>query len=246
VVIALAGAAISLLRLYDVALAAGWMRFYWYRLVDVAAPLAVALLGVRWFLERKMRVALAAVIAVAAFHAVDCLVLKLFSDPPFAERQVDGGAWRLACLWAIGQGEGPLFPRQPRADKLRNYGEWVDVCHWVSDPAHTPPNARFLIPRTAYTFKWYAARGEVVNWKDTPQDAVNLVAWGQRIEDIYATGNPPPQEKYYMSLADAGAPKLRRLAETYKADYLVTQVSVPMLPLEAVYQNKAFVVYKMR
>ena len=175
VVIALIGAAISLLSLYDRALAAGWMRFYWYRLVDVAVPLGLALLSVRWFVQRKMRVALAAVTAVAAFHAVDCVVLKLFSDPPFAERQVDGAAWRSACLWAIGQPQRPLFPRQPRADKLRNYGDWVDVCRWVSDPKHTPPDARFLIPRMAYTFKWYAGRGEVVNWKETPQDAASLV-----------------------------------------------------------------------
>ena len=195
VVIALIGAAISLLGLYDRALAAGWMRFYWYRLVDVAVPLGLALLGVRWFVERKMRVALATVTAVAAFHAVDCVVLKLFSDPPFADRQVDGVAWRSACLWATGRPERPIFPRQPRADKLRNYSDWVDVCRWVSDPGHTPPQARFLIPRMASTFKWYAGRGEVVNWKETPQDAASLVAWWKRIQDIYATGKPPPLEK---------------------------------------------------
>ena len=221
------------------------MRFYWYRLADLAMPLGLALLGVRWFAARKMRVALATVIAVAAFHAVDGLVLKLFADPPFIERQVDGTAWRSVCLWVAGQPQRPLFPRQPRADKLRNYGDWLDVCRWASDPEHTPPDARFLIPRMAGTFKWYAGRGEVVNWKETPQDAANLVLWWKRIQDIYATGNPPPQDKYYMSLADAGAPKLQALAKEYKADYLVTQVSLPLLPLEVAYQNESFVVYKI-
>ena len=246
VMIALLGAAISLLGFYDRALAANWMRFYWYRLVDVAVPLGLALLSVRWFVERKMRVALATVTMVAAFHAADCLVLKLFSDPPFAERQVDGLAWRSACLWAEGQAEGPLFPRQPRADKMRNYSDWVDVCVWASDPEHTPPDARFLIPRSDYTFKWYAGRGEVVNWKETPQDDVSLVAWWKRIQDIYATGNPPPREKYYASLADAGAPRLRQLAKKYEADFLVTQVSVPLLPLPTLYKNESFVVYTTR
>ncbi len=248
VVIALIGAAISLLAHYDQtrALAAGWMRFYWYRLADVAVPLGLALLSVRWFVQRKMRVALAAVIAVAAFHAVDCVVLKLFADPPFVERQVDGTAWRSACLWVTGRPQRPLFPRQPRADKLRNYSDWVDVCRWASAPEHTPPDARFLIPRMASTFKWYAGRGEVVNWKETPQDAKSLVAWGKRIQDIYATGNQPPLDKYYISLADAGAPRLRELAKKYKADYLVTQVSLPMLPLPVEYQNESFVVYKMK
>ena len=245
-VIALIGAAISLLRLYDPALAAAWMRFYWYRLVDVAVPLGLALLSVRWFVQQKMRVALATVIAVAAFHAVDCVVLKSFCDPPSAERPVDGEAWRSACLWVVGRSERPLFPRQPRADKLRKYGDWLDVCHWVSDPRHTPPTTRFLIPRSAYTFSWYAERGEVVNWKEIPQDAASLVEWGKRIEKIYGTGNPPPQDAYYSSLADAGADKLQEVAKEYEADYLVTQVSVPMLPMPAVYHNESFVVYKMR
>ena len=165
-VIGLIGVTISIMRYHDPKMAAGWMRFYWYRLVDVAVPLAVALLSVRWFSERKMRAAMAAVVAVSALHVADCVVLKLFSAPPFADRQIDGEAWRSACLWVAGRGEGPQFTRQPRADKLRNYSQWLDVCRWASDPVHTPPNARFLIPRLAGTFKWYAERGEVVNWKE--------------------------------------------------------------------------------
>ena len=222
------------------------MRFYWYRLVDVAVPLGLALLGVRWLVQRKMRVALATVIAVAAFHAVDCIVLKLFSAPPFADRQIDGVAWRSACLWAAGQAERPLFPRQPRADKLRNYSDWVDACRWVSDPENTPPDARFLIPRMASTFKWYAGRGEVVNWKETPQDAASMKEWWHRIQDVYSTGNQPPQEKYYLSLANVGVPRLRQLARKYQADYLITQASLPLLPMPVAYKNESFVVYKLK
>jgi hypothetical protein len=246
VFIAMIGVAISLLSLHNRALAAGWMRFYWFRLADVAVPLGLALLSVRWFTQRNMRVALAAVIAVAAFHVVDCVVLKLFSDPPFADRQVDGTAWRAAGLCLTGHAAGPSLARQPRADKLRNYADWVDVCAWVSDANHTPPDARFFVPRTASTFKWYSHRGEVVNWKETPQDAASLVAWWKRIQDIYATGNPPPLEKFYTSLADAGVPRLQVLAKKYEADYLVTQVSLPMLPLPVAYKNESFVVYKLR
>ncbi|MEI8372899.1 MAG: DUF6798 domain-containing protein [Planctomycetota bacterium] len=246
VAIALIGVAISLLSIYNRAMAAGWMRFYWYRLADVTVPMALSLLSVRWFLQRKMRFAMATVIAVAAFHAVDCIVLKLYSDPPFAERQIDGMAWMSASLWATGQAKEPMFPRQPRADKLRNHSDWLDVCRWVSDPEHTPPDARFLIPRMAFTFKWYAGRGEVVNWKETPQDAANLVAWWNRIQDVYSTGNPPGLDKFYLSLADAGVPKLLGLAKRYDADYLVTQVSIPMLPLPVEYKNESFAVYGMR
>ena len=52
-VIALVGAAISLLGLYNRPLAAGWMRFYWFRLADVAVP-GPCLLSVRWFVARKI------------------------------------------------------------------------------------------------------------------------------------------------------------------------------------------------
>ena len=167
---------------------------------------------VRWFAERKMRVALGAAAAVAIFHVADCAVLRLFADPPFVERQVDGAAWRAAGLWATGQPLRPLFPRQPRADKLRDYAEWLDVCRWIADQRHTPRNARFIVPRVAYTFKWYAGRGEVVNWKESPQDAAGLHEWWQRINDIYATGKPSPNQ-YYGSLRGRRRREARRLGE---------------------------------
>jgi hypothetical protein len=198
-------------------------------------------------------------------------VLRLFADPPFAERQVDGVAWRAARMWSadlISDIEArnwrqfdidlnrvpetaqrqarPLFPRQPRADKLHDYAEWLDVCQWIADPQHTPPEARFLVPRIAYTFKWYAGRGEVVNWKESPQDAAGLHEWWRRIQEVYATGNRAPQDIYFGSLAERGAPRLQALAREYQADYLVTQVSIPLLPLPVVYKNDAFVVYKMK
>ena len=194
VVIALIGTAISLLSFNHRTLAAAWMRFYWFRLADVAVPLGLALLGVRWFVERKMRVALALLVAVAAFHAADSVVLKLFGNPPSGERQIDGDAWRAACLRASGRPMGRFFPgsREPINCETTAIGSMS--ANGLPIPEHTPPSACFLIPRVAYTFKWYAGRGEVVNWKETPQDAASLVAWWKRIQDIYATGNQPPLE----------------------------------------------------
>jgi hypothetical protein len=242
-VMAIIGAGFGLLGLSNRALAAKWLHFYWFRLADVAVPLGLAMFTIRWFIEQKMRVALALAIGVAMFHAADCAVLRAFADPPFGERQVDGVAWRAACLWATGH--PTRFPRQPRADRLRDYADWLDVCRWIADPRHTPSDARFIIPRAAQTFKWYAARGEVVNWKESPQDAASIVAWKKRIRDIYATGHPAPDE-YYTSLAGAGAARLRQLAEKYQADYLVNQVSVPLPELRELYRNDGFVVYKLR
>ena len=185
-----------------------------------------ALLAVCWFVARKFRVALALAIAISLFHAADGVVLRLFADPPFGERDVDGAAWRSARLWATGQPLRPLFPRQPRADKLRNYSDWRDVCRWVADSRNTSPDARFLVPRAALTFKWYTGRGEVADWKESPQDDAGLVEWSKRIQEIYGNGNPLP--------ADAAADRFRKLAKEYRADYLLTQVSDPPLPLPAV------------
>jgi hypothetical protein len=243
--LALVGAALGVLGLYHREAAAHWMHYYWFRLADVAVPLGLSLAAVRWMGERKMRVAYALSIAVAVFHVADCAVVRLFADPPFVDRQIDGAAWRAAFLLAEGRPQRPLFPRQPRADKMRDYAEWVDVCRWASD--HTPPDARFIVPRIACTFRWYSDRGEAANWKESPQDAAELVKWWQRNQDIYATRNPPPQDKYYNSLAEAGPGRLRALGEKYQADYLVTQFGGVLVPsLECVYKNNAFAIYKLR
>jgi hypothetical protein len=244
--LALVGGGIRVLGFYHRETAAHWLHFYWFRLADVAVPLGLSLAAVRWFIERKLRVAYALSIAVAAFHVIDCAVIRLFADPPFIERQVDGAAWRAAWFWTTGQPLRPIFPRQPRADKLRDYDDWLDVCRWASDPKNSPTDARFIVPRLACTFRWYSGRGEVADWKELPQDAKGLVAWWERNQDIYATGNPAPLDKYYNSLADAGAARLRSLAEKYHADYLVTQMGAEPLPLPVVYRNKSFAIYKMK
>ena len=56
-----------------------------------------------------------------------------------------------------------------------------------------PPNipiadALFLTPRMSQTFRWYASRGEVVNWKDIPQDAKGIVEWWRRLGEIWGVG----------------------------------------------------------
>ena len=48
--IALAGMALSLLDFWDRPTAAGLLRFYWFRLADVALPIGLALLAARWII----------------------------------------------------------------------------------------------------------------------------------------------------------------------------------------------------
>jgi hypothetical protein len=247
--IALVGIAIRLLGIWNEGLAADLLRFYWFRLADVAVPLGVALVVIRRLTaspaRRPVRYFRVALVALAVFQVADCVVLRLFSDAPAApDRVPDAAAWRAAYHWLTLRPERPLFPRRPRADRLADTPSWLSACAWVAESGRIPPSSLFITPRLSQTFKWYAGRGEVAVLKDLPQDARSIVAWWARIQDLYATGKEPPQDRYYDSLADRGAEPLRRLAAKYQADYLLTQVTDPLLKLPIVYQNRGYVIYE--
>ncbi len=193
----------------------GLLRFYWFRLADCLVPLGVAL-GITALLmhwsESRWWARIATSLALAG----------LLLAPQFVAR---------------------LSPGTPRADKpgkVTNYPDWRDACEWIA--ANTPPEARFLTPRTAQTFKWYAGRSEVATWKDLPQDAESIVAWRQRLEDLHGTGDSA--EPWYDSLAEAPPSRLRDVAQRYDAQYLLTE-SEPPLDLKCIYQNDSYAVYEI-
>jgi len=221
VLIALVGAAIGLAAGGNPALAAGLLRFYWFRLSDVAVPMGVALGGtafVVWTLQARP--------AVGRWWLVAGLV--------FAGLHVGGHALRRAV------------PSVPPADRVRSqdYRAWRHVCRWISQPANTPLDARFLTPRMSRTFKWYAGRSEVVTWKDIPQDARSIVKWWDCLQEIHATGGHEPYERWHDSLAELGAQRLERLGAKYKAGYVLT-VTEPRLELDVVYENRRYIVYRL-
>jgi hypothetical protein len=245
--IALAGMAGSLLSFWDPVLAAGLLRFYWFRLADVAVPMGVALFGVRWIISRDgvRRAATVAVVALAGFHLADCVVMRLFSLPPHAERLLDFDAWAAAGRWVAHPRLTTIFPRQPRADRLADYAAWREACDWAARDENVPPDATFLTPRMSQTFKWYAGRGEAGTWKEIPQDARGIDQWWRRMQAFFATGDPPPWDRWYNSPGDLGAVQLRQLAAAYHFQYVVTPVGDRLLPLPVVYQNRGYVIYRM-
>jgi hypothetical protein len=251
-VMALAGLGLRILGVYDGGLAAGLLRFYWFRLADVAVPLGVALVGVRQVVATRLpasrcrRCCLAGLVLLAVFHEADCRVLRLFAAPPFDERLPDPAAWESAFEWAAGHRELPSFPRQPRADRLGDFPAWQDACTWVAESGQIPPAARFLTPLASQTFKWYAGRGEVATLKDIPQDAASMLRWWQSLEDIHGTGNEPPLPRWHDSLADLGAQRLRELGAKYRAQFALTEVTEPPLPLPVVYKNRTYVIYRLQ
>ena len=224
------------------------MRFYWFRLADVIVPLAVSLTALAWFTAARFRVAWVAMVVVALFHVADCCALRLFADPPVLEHGIDGVAWQSAWHYCTGHPERDIFPRQPRADRLPDYPAWLEACTWIANSGKIPESARFIVPRGAQTFKWYSGRGEVFDWKEPPQDARGLVDWWARHKAIYVQPHPPPLGRYCESLIAPAAANLKKLAQQYKADYAIAmrEPSHGPLPLEVVYQNPSYIIYKLR
>src|SRR5690606_21157499 len=72
---------------------------------------------------------------------------------------------------------------EPIAAQRQAYSDWRAVCRWVDQTL--PADEVLITPRHQQTFKWYAQRAEVVNWKDVPQDAESLVQWYERFFEIY-------------------------------------------------------------
>ncbi len=205
----------------DQALAAGLLRFYWFRLSDVVVPLTVSLLigyGIVQLLASRPRLAkgtLVVAVVLAGIH-------------------VGGYAWTRA------------LPTTPKADYGRVvYWPWRDACAWIADSGQIPSDARFITPLMVHTFKWYAGRSEVANWKDIPQDSQSILEWWARVHDI-DIGHLGEVDSYMPdSVAELGVDRLRQLGKKYEADYVLTR-RTPPLPLEVVYENEVYCVYRLR
>jgi hypothetical protein len=105
----------------------------------------------------------------------------------------------------------------------RRLRDWGSVCDWIA--TSTPPGEVLLTPRNQQTFKWYAARGEVVNWKDVPQNAEGIVEWDQRMQDVF------PKRVTARGLVSHGEPRLMQLGQKYGFRHLVLDRSRSARPL---------------
>ncbi len=152
-------------------LAAQLLKFYWFRLADIAVPMVVAL-GIAVAAHRP---APANARGAQALWGVSLLFCGLFIGWRFVSLQID---FRPG---AVSQSQpASAFEAQ---SALERYRAWRDVCAWIEE--ETDPQSRFLTPRNQQTFKWYAGRAEVVCWKDIPQDAAGIVQWWNVLQEIY-------------------------------------------------------------
>ncbi len=191
--------------------AARVLRYYWFRQADVMVPLATAF-------------------ALAAF-VVWMLRRRAWVGTLVAGGAVAGCAWFLGGL-AVSRLENP---QPPATARLEGFADWRDACLWVRD--HAPADATFLIPRMGHSFKWYAWRADVANYKDVPQDAASVVEWKARCADVFPTMDINGKETLASYPDQLGVERLREVARKYGATYVITR-RYPPLDLKVVYPEK--------
>jgi hypothetical protein len=179
------------------------LRFYWFRLSDFTIPAGVSLILFviieGWLLDSKHagRRLVASTATLAMLAASLLSIAEKYQDVrPFADRR-----------------SLPNYENAPNRT-IETYRNWRKVCHWISE--HTPDDAIFLTPQQQQTFKWYAGRTEVVNWKDIPQDAESIVEWSKRVDAVLV-----PQQRLKQGLMAYSDDQIRILADRYGADYLL-------------------------
>ena len=217
-------------------LAATLLRFYWFRLSDVALPLGTALGA--------------------------CSLIAHWRDT----RRPAGDAALIATMLLAGAGIGVVvYQRQldprPAADaqglpvvddpqiRRRMYEDWINVCRWIRE--ETPPDATFITPRWQQTFKWYAQRSEVVSHKDVPQDARSLVDWKKRMRVLYRRYRDD-DGRVKAGLAAYDDKNLAILAHYFDAQYIVVdrtrsrhRPGFTLVYPNGLFENETYAVYRV-
>lgn len=212
--------------------AAAALRFYWFRLADVAVPLVAAFFAAALAarLTRESRIPKPIVLGLVSVFAVCVLG---YDALPHLSEHIPRSEWSLSMqsVW------------DEDAQVRQEYQDWKEVCRWVKE--HTPPEARFITPRMKTTFKWYTGRSELVTWKDIPQDARSVVAWWEKLKDLYVVNDPRFGSWWVRNVNALGADRVLSLAAKYQIDYILTVNDRP-LRLEVVFSRpgNVFVVYR--
>ena len=217
IAVAAAGLLIGIVYRDQPAVAARWLRFYWFRLYDFVLPLvaaqAAAMLWMHWRASRPRQATalLAAGLVYAAVH-LGTSVMARYPDS-----------------------YSPAVARRVAPE------DWINVCHWVRD--NTPAGSLFLTPRKFSTFKWYAERAQAASWKDMPQDPAGIVQWKRRVDDLFPE---LPELGEFRNrrkrMRGQDAAWFLEKAEKYRANYILLDLR-HKIPWEPVYRNDHFGVF---
>lgn len=210
-------------------LSAKLLRFYWFRLSDAMLPLFFSTMVTHSLLSKRpgfFRVACIITLMAAALLSYRAINQSRLNLPPAVTHRILG-----------------FDPSATRTEQQQAFKDWLAVCSWARHSSE--PSEVFITPRHQQTFKWYAERAEVSNWKDVPQDAASLVQWYERFQALYPQrlGNTRVTIQY---------PTLREFRKKYGARWMIVDRRIvgEHLPLVRVYpvgeqQNQTFAVYEL-
>jgi hypothetical protein len=202
-------------------LGAALLRFYWFRPSDVFVPLGCSIAIIQGLSLRK------------ATHPQQCawmLIAVILLTSASVAHQV----------WQFHETPVPAGDRQGGIRNLRQLDQWQDVCRWCD--ANLPIDALVLTPLDHQTFRWYANRSELVNWKDVPQDAARLVEWQRRRDQSAELHHAFELHNQSIALRT-----LKPLAVEYRFAYLITRFPVDLRPggHEPIFHNRSYIVYRI-
>lgn len=200
-------------------LAARFLKFYPFRLADVAVPLATAT-GVVWLVDRLLH----------RETALSIVLLVLALGLPLTD----------LLLTSRTRLENPVPPADRR---LRDQVAWVQACYWARE--HSPEGSLFLVPRFGQSFKWNAHRPDLITWKDMPQNATDLLRWRERYYEVHYHFDQEGKYVAYRSLAAQGTARIKALAEKYALDFVLT-AEYPPLDLPVAHSNEQYTIYDLR
>ena len=228
------GLLVGLLPFVAPDLGAKLLRYYWFRLADAIVPLMVAVLAGRMLLDQRRGLWVTGVsllLLAVSLSGYSAYRRCLLAVPPSVSNDL------------LGRDAGAAPEVQQQV-----YRDWLAVCDWARHSSG--PDEVFLTPRHQQTFKWFAQRAEVVNWKDVPQDTLALLEWYRRFEEIYPawianrrTGNVRVSIRYST---------LHEFRQKYAVRYMIVdrRVTGDNLPLVRIYPtgpdvNQNYAVYEL-
>jgi hypothetical protein len=200
-------------------IAAKILRFYWFRWNDVALPMALAAVVVSLAysqLQFLPRPQLGYALGCIGLFIPGLLLLGFRFNENYQERIPAGDKAHL------------VVKTDSDDEQVRQYGDWLRACEWIGN--NTDTQGLWLTPRRQQSFKWRTGRPELACWKDAPQNAVALVAWGERLADAYRFEG---ERKILQPLSED---QLWKLHEKYGIRYVLLDMRVagqqrPTLPL---------------